>query len=278
MGFFSPQKNNRELSASVIFQPLLIPSVITHSFQKKKQAHDPNCSKLTTFFHLGLELWVPGQCLLLMLIIEFFPDGTLKVFPAPAAWKTLHSPISNSKWKDKWRNVPAGSAWFPAKNVWVLFVFGSAMLLRNRGCFFSGIAARLGLWRENSRYQTEVQAASGLLSRLHVLAGIGLRRAVETRAWWKREEACNATMAISVSRHLISIQTTEQTHGTMEQSESVLNNAHCRLTVCGLAAFIDEDLTIHIATLKKLLWLLPSKSKHEATSESMGFSEKILKF
>lgn len=36
MGFFSPKKNNRELSASVIFQPLLIPSVITHSFQKKK--------------------------------------------------------------------------------------------------------------------------------------------------------------------------------------------------------------------------------------------------
>lgn len=55
--------------------------------------------------------------------------------------------------------------------------------------------------------------------------------------------AYNATMAISASRHLISIQTTEQTHGTMEQSESVLNNAHCKLTVCGLAAFIDEDLT-----------------------------------
>lgn len=50
-------------------------------------------------------------------------------------------------------------------------------------------------------------------------------------------------MAISASRHLINIQTTEQTHGTMKQSESVLNNAHCRITVCGLAAFIHEDST-----------------------------------
>lgn len=55
------------------------------------------------------------------------------------------------------------------------------MLPWSRG-FFREIAARLGIWRENSRYQAEVQAALGLLSRLHVLAGIGLRRAVEAQA------------------------------------------------------------------------------------------------
>lgn len=48
--------------------------------------------------------------------------------------------------------------------------------------FFREIAARLGVRRENSRYQTKVQAVLGLLSRLHVLAGIGLRRAVEAPA------------------------------------------------------------------------------------------------
>lgn len=46
---------------------------------------------------------------------------------------------------------------------------------------FGEIAPRLGLQRENSRYQMEMQAALGLLSRLHVLAGIGLRSAVEAR-------------------------------------------------------------------------------------------------
>lgn len=48
--------------------------------------------------------------------------------------------------------------------------------------FLGEIAVRLGLQRENRRYQMEVQAALGLLSRLHVLAGIGLRRAVEAQA------------------------------------------------------------------------------------------------
>ena len=48
--------------------------------------------------------------------------------------------------------------------------------------FFREIAARLGIRRENRRYQAEVQAALGPLSRLHVLAGNGLRRAVEDQA------------------------------------------------------------------------------------------------
>lgn len=59
----------------------------------------------------------------------------------------------------------------------------------------------------------------------------------------KEKRPVNATVAISASRHLINIQTTVQTHKTMEKSESVLNNAHCGITECGLAAFIHEDFT-----------------------------------
>lgn len=114
-------------------------TICCYPFLSKRHVQlDQNCSEPTAFFHLSLELWIPGQCLLLMLItVRDFPDGTPKVFPTLAAWKTQRSPISNSKWKDKWRNVPAGSAWFPAENVWLLFLFGSSTLLRNRGCLGS---------------------------------------------------------------------------------------------------------------------------------------------
>lgn len=119
----------------------------------------------------------------------------------------------------------------------------------------------------------EVLAVLGLLSRLHVLAGIGLWRAVEAQAWWKRKEACNATVAISASRHLINIQTTVQTHKTMEKSESVLNNAHCGITGCGLAAAIHEDFTFLFSkqqSSKKLNWLLQRNRKFEVVSQWMG--------
>lgn len=102
---------------------LFLHSLKKETQKKKNMQLDQNCSELTAFFHFGLQLWIPGQCLLLMLItVGDFPDGILKVFPTPAAWKTQQNPISNSKWKDKWQNVPAGSAWFPAENVWLLFV------------------------------------------------------------------------------------------------------------------------------------------------------------
>jgi len=78
--------------------------------------------------------------------------------------------------------------------VWLLCVWiDDAAAERRVFGLFREIAVRLGLRRENGRYQREVQALLGLLSRLHVLAGIGLRRAVEAQAGWKRKEACNST-------------------------------------------------------------------------------------
>lgn len=173
--------------------------LLPFAFQNHVQL-DQNCSQLTAFFHSGLELWIPAQCLLLMLItLRDFPDGTLKVFPAPAAWKTPPSPISNSKWKDKWPNVPAGSAWFPAENVWLLLLFRSTLLLRSEGCLGSSgeMAVRAGtLERKQQIPDGGCRLQLGLSSRLHVLARIGLRRAVGAWPWWKRKEACNATVAV----------------------------------------------------------------------------------
>lgn len=67
---------------------------------------------------------------------------------------------------------------------------GSSLCLERRRCrgtegvwVLQGNSYEAGTPKgENGRYQAEVQAALGLSSRLHVLAGIGLRRAVEARA------------------------------------------------------------------------------------------------
>lgn len=49
------------------------------------------------------------------------------------------------------------------------------------------MVARLKLQRENDSKQTEMQTVLGLLSRLCVLAGIRLRKAVEVKAKWKEK-------------------------------------------------------------------------------------------
>lgn len=162
---------------SLFFNLHLCHSLLTISYKKPCAVWFYNRLELTAFFHLGLELSIPGQCLLLMLItVRVFLDGTPKYSPFWLSGKHCTAPISNSKWKDKWGNVLAGSAWFPAENVSRVFVFGSAMLLQNGRLFgfFREIAARFP--ERNSRYQMEVQATLSLLSRLYLLTWIGLKR------------------------------------------------------------------------------------------------------
>lgn len=140
------------------------------------------------------------------------------MFLTPAAWKTPHSPIFNSEWKDKCWNIRGA----------VLFALGSVMLLLNR------------------RYQTKLQATLGLLSRQHVWGGIGLRRAVETRVWWEKKGGLWSYNAY------FSIQTTEQRHGPIRISPK-----QCSLLIYSVRSgcFYRWRLAIpvyHIATWKKL--------------------------
>lgn len=101
---------------------------------------DQNSSELTVFFfHLGLELWIPGQCLLLMLItIRGFPDGTPKKYsPLLLPGKHCRAPSLIQSEKISGEMFRRVSARFPAENVWLLFAFGSGTPLPSEGCWGS---------------------------------------------------------------------------------------------------------------------------------------------
>lgn len=64
------------------------------------------------------------------------------------------------------------------------------------------IAAGLDLWRGKSGYQMEVQIVVGLLSRLHVLTGIGSRQGVQIFFHFFSKRARFDTVRISVGQLL----------------------------------------------------------------------------
>lgn len=134
------------------------------------------------------------------------------------------------------------------------------------GVWISGaVAEQRTCWLKNPRYQTALGHI--LLSRLHLMEGTGLRRAVETQASWERR-SCNATMAASARKHSIGLGTTENRHGTMEPSESILNN-----TQCGFTAFYVVWLFLQMKTrLSRSTESLFREAEHKTTSEAICFS------
>lgn len=172
------------------------------------------------FFHLGLELSIPGQCLLVILIIEYFPMELLETSFLHLSGKHS-STISNAKWKDKW--TITGGGWTCAS-----CVCGSGMLLlRKRTC-------RVKNWRHQS------VLGHIILSRLHLMEETGLRRGVETQAWWERK-SCRTTTAVSAStlnQHTNHRKQAWDNRAIWIRLKQHSVRIYCKW--CGLAAFTDS--------------------------------------
>lgn len=172
------------------------------------------------FCHFGLELSIPGHCLLVILIIEYFPVEHLETSFLQLSGKHSRAPSLMQSEKISEQLGAVG------EHVAPLWVWIRDAVAQQRAC-------RVKNWR----YRTVLGHI--ILSRLHLTEGTGLRRGVETQAGWEWK-SCRTTTAVSASRHLISMQTTENRHGAIAQSESVLNNTQIYCKWCGLAAFTDS--------------------------------------
>lgn len=124
---------------ALFFNLWLSPSAATLCFKKPCAVGSKQFRVKCFFFHLGLELWIPGQCLLLMLItIRSFPDGTPKKYsPLLLPGKHCRAPSLIQSEKISGEMFRRVSARFPAENVWLLFAFGSGTPLPSEGCWGS---------------------------------------------------------------------------------------------------------------------------------------------
>lgn len=83
---FVPQRNKRALGVCVIFHTTLIPSA---NILFKTPSTESKVFRANSLFPLGsgtLDTWAMSPA---TTNNRVFPDGTLKVFPTSAAWKTL---------------------------------------------------------------------------------------------------------------------------------------------------------------------------------------------